>query len=115
MVSFPCSSDTYRVLVGPYHGGGAPKRRTPARPSSRMETVPTWNEDEATRIAEAAEGWMRAHQPPGYTPTPEESQRMSILHSRLQEAGRMKNMGSWQQIHMSLLCLAMASYRRFAG
>ena len=40
---------------------------------------------------------------------------MSILHSRLQEAGRMKDMGAWQQIHMSLLCLAMASYRRFSG
>jgi hypothetical protein len=115
VVSFPCSSDTYRVLVGPYHGGGAPKRRALARASSRMETVTTWNEDEATRIAEAAEGWMRAHQPPGYTPTPEESQRMSILHSRLQEAGRMRDMGAWRKIHMSLLCLAMASYRRFAG
>ncbi len=80
-----------------------------------METVPTWNEDEATRIAEAAEGWMREHQPPGYTPTPEESQRMSILHTRLQEAGRMRDMGAWQKIHMSLLCLAMSSYRRFAG
>jgi hypothetical protein len=80
-----------------------------------MESVPAWNKDEATRIADAAEGWMREHQPPGYTPTPEESQRMSILHSRRQEAGRMRDMGAWQQIHMSLLCLAMASYRRFAS
>ncbi len=80
-----------------------------------MESVPTWNEDEATRIAEAAEGWVREHQPPGYTPTPEESQRMSILHSRCQEARRMKDMDAWQQIHMSLLCLAIASYRRFAS
>jgi hypothetical protein len=80
-----------------------------------METVPTWNEDEATRIADAAEGCSREHQPPGYTPTPEESQRMSILHSRRQEARQMRDMGAWQQIHMSLLCLAMASYRRFAG
>jgi hypothetical protein len=89
--------------------------RTPARSSSRMETVPAWNKVEATRIAEAAEGWMREHQPPGYTPTPEERQRMSILHSRRQEAGRMKDMGAWQQIHMGVLSLAMASYRRFAG
>jgi hypothetical protein len=88
--------------------------RTPARSSSRMETVPAWNKVEATRIAEAAEGWMREHQPPGYTPTPEERQRMSILHSRRQEAGRRRDMGAWQEIHMSLLCLAMASYRRFA-
>ena len=78
-----------------------------------MESVPAWNEDEATRIAEAAQGWMRRHQPPGYTPTPEESQRVSILHSRRQEAGRMRDMDAWQQIHISLLCLAMASYRRF--
>ena len=115
MASFLCSSDAYRILVGPCHRGGAPKRKTPDRSSSRMEPVPAWNKDEATRIAEAAEGWMREHQPPGYTPTPEESQRMSILHSRRQEAGRMRDMGTWQQIHMSLLCLAMASYRRFAG
>ncbi len=80
-----------------------------------MESVPAWNEDEATRIAEAAQRWMRRHQPPGYTPTPEERQRMSILHSRRQEAGRMRDMDAWQSIHMSLLCLAIASYRRFAG
>ncbi len=115
MASFPYSSDTYRIFVGPYHGDEASKRRTLARSSSRMETMPTWNEEEAARIVEAAERWMREHQPPGYTPTPEESQRMSILHSRRQEAGRMRDMGAWQQIHMSLLCLAMASYRRFAG
>jgi hypothetical protein len=78
-----------------------------------MVSVPPWNEDEATRIAEAAQGWMREHQPPGYTPTPEESQRTSILHSRCQEAGRMRDMDAWQQIHMSLFCLAMAFYRRF--
>ena len=78
-----------------------------------METVPAWNKVEATRIAEAAEGWMREHQPPGYTPTPEERQRVSILHSRRQEAGRMRDMGAWQEIHISLLCVAMASYRRF--
>jgi hypothetical protein len=80
-----------------------------------MESVPTWNQDEATRIAGAAEAWMQGHQPPGYSPTPEESQRMSMLYSRRQEAGRLRDMGAWQQIHMSLLCLAIASYRRFAG
>ena len=80
-----------------------------------METVPAWNKDEATRIAEAAQGWMREHQPAGYIPTPQESQRISMLHSRRQEAGRMRNMDAWQKIHVSLLCLAMASYRRFAG
>src|SRR5215212_5055563 len=26
VASFPCSSNAYRVLVSPYHGGGAPKR-----------------------------------------------------------------------------------------
>ena len=82
---------------------------------SRIESVPSWNEDEATRITKAADEWMRKHQPPGYIPTPEESQRMSILHSRRQEAGQMKDMDAWQSIHMSLLCLAIASYRRFAG
>ena len=80
-----------------------------------METVSAWNEDEAARIAEAAEGWMRERQPPSYTPTPEEGQRMSILHSRRQEAKQMRDMGAWQQIHISLLCLAIASYRRFTG
>jgi hypothetical protein len=83
--------------------------------SSRMQSVPAWNQDEATRIAEAAQGWMREHQPPGYIPTPQESQRMSMLYSRRQEAGRMRDMHAWQKIHMSLLCLAMASYRRFTG
>jgi hypothetical protein len=38
---------------------------------------------------------------------------MSILHTRRQEAGRMRDMGAWQKIHMAILCLAMASYRRF--
>ena len=28
VASFPYSSDAYRVLVGPYHGDGAPKRGT---------------------------------------------------------------------------------------
>jgi hypothetical protein len=27
----------------------------------------------------------------------------------------MKDMLAWQQIHMAILCLAMASFRRFAG
>ena len=89
--------------------------RTTLRSSSRIEGVAAWNEDEATRIAEAAEEWMREHQPPGYIPIPEEDRRMSILHSRRQEAGRMRNMDAWQSIHMSLLCLAIASYRRFAA
>jgi hypothetical protein len=80
-----------------------------------MEPVSTWNEEEAMRIAAAAKRWMQEHQPPGYSPTPKESQRMSILHSRLQEARRMKDMVAWQHIHIGLLCLAMASYRRFAG
>ena len=80
-----------------------------------MQSVPAWNEDEATRIAKAAEGWMREHLPPGYIPIPEESQRMSILHSRRQEAGRLRDMDACQSIHKSLLCVAMASYRRFAG
>jgi hypothetical protein len=80
-----------------------------------MEPVPAWNKDEATRIADAAQRWMHEHQPPGYSPTPQESQRISILHSRRQEAGRMRDMGAWQQIHMALLCQAMASYRKFSG
>jgi hypothetical protein len=80
-----------------------------------MQSVPAWNQDEATRIAEAAQGWMQDHQPPGYIPTPQESQRISMLYSRRQEAGRMRDMHAWQKIHMSLLCLAIASYRRFAG
>jgi hypothetical protein len=83
--------------------------------SSTMGPVPAWNDDEATRIADAAEKWMQEHRPPGYIPTPEERQRMSFLNSRRQEAGRTRDMGAWQQIHMALLCLAMASYRRFSG
>jgi hypothetical protein len=35
VASFPYSSDAYRVLVGPYHGGGAPKRGSPPRFFSR--------------------------------------------------------------------------------
>ncbi len=80
-----------------------------------MEPVPAWNDDEATRIADAAKRWMHEHRPPGYFPTPEERQRMSFLNSRRQEARRMRDMGAWQQIHMALLCLAMASYRKFSG
>jgi hypothetical protein len=77
--------------------------------------MPTWNKDEALRISEAAQAWMQEHKPPGYFPTPEESRRMSILHSRLLDAKRLRDMGAWQRIHMALLCLAMASYRRFAS
>ncbi len=79
--------------------------------------MPTWNKDEALRISEAAEAWMQENKPPGYFPTPEESRRMDILHSRLLDldARRLRDMGAWQRIHMALLCLAMASYRRFSG
>jgi hypothetical protein len=56
---------------------------------------------------------MEEHQPPHYSPTREESERMSILRNRLQTARQMKDMGAWQQIHLATLCLAMASFRRF--
>src|SRR3712207_219816 len=39
MASFLCSSNTYRVLVGPYHGGGAPKRRALPRVFSRQKDI----------------------------------------------------------------------------
>jgi hypothetical protein len=56
---------------------------------------------------------MEEHRPPGYTPTPEEGERMSILRARQQTARRAKDMFAWQQIHLAILCLAMASFRRF--
>ena len=56
---------------------------------------------------------MEEHRPPDYSPTPEESERMSILCARQQRARQMKDMLAWQQIHMAILCLAMASFRRF--
>jgi hypothetical protein len=75
--------------------------------------VPAWNADEALRITKATEAWMEEHRPPGYFPTPQESERMSILRARQQNARQMKDMGAWQQIHLAILCLAMASFRRF--
>ena len=72
-----------------------------------------WNADEALRITKATEAWMEEHRPPGYAPTPQESERMSILRARQQNARQMKDMGAWQQIHLAILCLAMASFRRF--
>jgi hypothetical protein len=58
---------------------------------------------------------MEEHRPPGYSPTPEERERMSILRARQQTARQMKDMGAWQQIHLATLYLATTSYRRFAG
>jgi hypothetical protein len=75
--------------------------------------VPAWNADEALRITKATEAWMEEHRPAGYFPTPQESERMSILRARQQNARQMKDMGAWQQIHLAILCLAMASFRRF--
>ena len=56
---------------------------------------------------------MEEHRPPGYFPTPQESERMSILRARKQRARQTKDMFAWQQIHLAILCLAMGSFRRF--
>ena len=56
---------------------------------------------------------MEEHRPPGYFPTPQERERMSILRTRQQRARQTKDMFAWQQIHLGILCLAMASFRRF--
>ena len=77
--------------------------------------MPAWNADEALRITKAAKTWMEEHRPAGYTPTAEEDEKMSILRSRQRTARRTKDMFAWQQIHLATLCLAMASFRRFAG
>ena len=77
--------------------------------------VPAWNAAEALRITKASEAWMEEHRPPGYIPTPEESDRMSVLRARQQSARQTKDMLAWQQTHLAILCLAMASFRRFAG
>jgi hypothetical protein len=39
VASFPCSSDTYQDAVGLYHGGAAPKRRTPALAMNAVTSV----------------------------------------------------------------------------
>jgi hypothetical protein len=75
--------------------------------------VRAWNADEALRITKANEAWMEEHRPPGYSSTPEEGERMSILRAQQQTAWQMKDMFAWQQIHLAILCLAMASFRRF--
>jgi hypothetical protein len=75
--------------------------------------VPAWNADEALRIAKASEAWMEEHWPSGYSPTPEESERLSILRARQQRARQTKDMFAWQQIHLTIVCQAMASFRRF--
>ncbi len=56
---------------------------------------------------------MEEYRPPGYVPTPEESDRMSVLRARQQSARQSKDMFAWQQIHLAILCLAMGSFRRF--
>ncbi len=83
--------------------------------SPTIVPVPAWNAAEALRITKASEAWMEEHRPRGYSPTPEESERMSILRTRQQTAWQMKDMFAWQQIHLAMLCLAMASFRRFTG
>ena len=75
--------------------------------------VPAWDADEALRITKAAKTWMKEHRPPGYTPTAEEDEKMSILRTRQQTAWRTKDMFAWQQIHLAIMCLAMGSFRRF--
>ncbi len=83
--------------------------------SPTIVPVPAWNAAEALRIAKASEAWMEEHRPRGYSPTPEESERMSILRTRRQTARQMEDMFAWQQIHLVMLCLAMASSWRFTG
>ena len=77
--------------------------------------MPVWIAAEALRITKASEAWMEEHRPRGYSPTPEERERMSILRTRQQTARQTKDMFAWQQIHLAKLCLAMASFRRFTG
>jgi hypothetical protein len=76
-------------------------------------SVPAWNADEALRITKASEAWMEEHRPSGYSSTREESERMSILRTRKQRARQTKDMFAWQQIHLAIVCQAMASFRRF--
>jgi hypothetical protein len=56
---------------------------------------------------------MEEHRPSGYSSTREESERMSILRTRKQRARQTKDMFAWQQIHLAIVCQAMASFRRF--
>jgi hypothetical protein len=56
---------------------------------------------------------MEEHRPSGYSPTPEESERLSILRAWQQRARQTKDMFAWQQIHLTIVCQAMASFRRF--
>jgi hypothetical protein len=41
VASFPCSSDAYHVLVGPYHGAGSPNEGP--RPGRRQELLTRLN------------------------------------------------------------------------
>jgi hypothetical protein len=69
VASFPCSSDAYRVLVGPYHGGKAPKRGP--RPGrlillpllAGLATHPSAHQSAASIQACAMSGGRRAHNP----------------------------------------------------
>jgi len=40
---------------------------------------------------------------------------MSILRTRQQTARQTKDMFAWQRTHLAMLCLAIASFRRFTG
>ncbi len=78
--------------------------------SVRVPRELRWSDEEAWRISEALESWIRDHQPDGHHYTLRENKRIGLLLARRREAGRLRDMEAWQDVHLELVRLCMESY-----
>jgi hypothetical protein len=71
-----------------------------------------FDQHEARRIARAAEEYMRAHQPPGYRPTPEENQAFQELRTGRSVAMFREDMEALREANTALVVRTLESYAR---
>ncbi len=74
-----------------------------------------WDDDEAWRITERAEAWLRENQPADYAPTPEESKAFDVLIARRRVAGERHDMREWGLVHLEMLREAREWFDRHAA
>jgi hypothetical protein len=71
-----------------------------------------WDQHEAQRISQAAEEYMRAHQPPGYRPTPEENQALHELRTQRAVTDVRKDIEALREANTALVVRTLESYAR---
>ena len=69
-----------------------------------------FDQHEARRIIQAAEEYMRQHQPPGYLPTSEENKAFQELRTRRSVANFREDMDALREANTALVVRALESY-----